>query len=68
MNIKDLIKDNTVEFVRFKEGNFIYKIAKDGAFFEFPVPLSEIGNAELLAQDKAILFMRYIRQHLKTLY
>ncbi len=35
--------------------------------FEFPVPVSDIGNATFLAEDKAMLFMRYIRKHIETL-
>jgi hypothetical protein len=35
--------------------------------FEFPVPISDAGTATFLAQDKAILFMRYIRKHLEYL-
>ena len=68
MNIKDLVKDNTVKFVRFKEGNFIYKIESNHASFEFPVPLKEIDGAEMKAEDKAIIFMKWIRNHLATLY
>jgi hypothetical protein len=65
MNIKDLVSDNKkVYFVQYREGNFLYK-TENG--FEFPVPLNDIGNATLLAQDKAIYFMRYIRKHLDFL-
>ena len=35
--------------------------------FLFPVPIEDIGNATFLAKDKAILFMRYIRQHITYL-
>ena len=62
MNIKDLVKDKNVEFLYFREGNFIYR-TEDG--FEFPVPLSDIGSATLMANDKAIYFMRYIRKHIE---
>lgn len=34
--------------------------------YEFPVPLSDIGDATLLATDKAIMFMRYIRKALEN--
>ena len=53
-----------VKFVSFREGNFIY-VTECG--FEFPVPLTEIGTATLLAEDKALLFLRYIRKHVETL-
>jgi hypothetical protein len=33
--------------------------------FEFPVPISDTGDACFLAEDKALLFMRYIRKHVE---
>ena len=35
--------------------------------FLFAVPICEIGNATLLAEDKAILFLRYIRRQLELI-
>jgi len=35
--------------------------------FEFPVPVSDCGDGTFLAEDKAILFMRYIRKHVAYL-
>lgn len=65
LNIKDMVKDNQqVAFVHFKEGELWYR-TQDG--FEFPVPVADIGNAKMLAYDKALLFMRYIRKHLDML-
>jgi hypothetical protein len=64
MNIKEMVgKNKTVKFVRYREGEFIY-VTECG--FEFPVPIADIGTATLLAQDKAILFLRYIRKHVET--
>ena len=64
MNIKEMVgKNKIVKFVRYREGEFIY-VTECG--FEFPVPISDIGTATLLAQDKAILFLRYIRKHVET--
>lgn len=64
MNIKNMVGNNkTVKFVRYREGEFIY-VTECG--FEFPVPITDIGTATLLAQDKAILFLRYIRKHVET--
>jgi hypothetical protein len=34
--------------------------------FEFPVPLEDIGKATLFAEDKALLFLRYIRKHVEA--
>ncbi len=74
--IKELVSSgNTVQFVRYHDGNLWYTVVRSamdyhnpGApIFEFPVPISDIGNATFLAMDKAILFMRYIRKHLELL-
>ena len=65
MNIKDLVKDHKkVKFSFYRDQELWYN-TEDG--FEFPVPLSEVGNATFLAEDRAILFMRYIRKHVELL-
>ena len=65
MNILKMVKDNKqVNFLFYRDSNLWYK-TEDG--FLFPVPIEDIGNATFLAQDKAILFMRYIRKHLDDL-
>ena len=65
INIKDLVKDGKkVTFVKYREGEFIYKTE---CGFEFPVPLNDLGKATLLAEDKAMLFMRYIRKHIESI-
>jgi hypothetical protein len=61
-DIKDMVKDGKkVRFTRYRQGNLYYQ-TEDG--FEFPVPLEDIGDATFLAEDKALLFMRYIRKAL----
>lgn len=60
MNIKDMVKDKTVQFSHYFDGALWYKTE---CGFEFPVPIEDIGNSTFLAVDKAILFMRYIRKH-----
>lgn len=65
MDIKRLYKtQEPVRFTHFANGEFWYETV-DG--FAFPVPLEDIGNATLLASDKATLFVRYIRKHLAML-
>jgi hypothetical protein len=69
-SIKDLIKDNIVKISRYKSGNLFYKIFyfdrsmldfhSAHRAFEFPVPIADVGEAELKESDKAIYFMRYI--------
>jgi hypothetical protein len=64
MNIKEMVKNKKVHFVFYREKELYYK-TDDG--FVFPVPIEDIGNATFLAEDKAILFMRYIRKYLEKL-
>lgn len=62
LNIKDLVAaGKTVQFVMYRKGELHY-ITSDG--FKFTVPVSDCGDAEFLANDKAMLFMRYIRTQL----
>lgn len=66
-SLKDMVRDGKkVSFVRFARGELWYVTA---CGFEFPVPAdpAEVGEATFLAQDKALLFMRYIRKHLAML-
>jgi len=64
-DLKDMVKDGKkVTFQYYKDGQLFYQTE---CGFEFPVPVSDIGNATFLAEDKAMLFMRYIRKHLKAL-
>ena len=67
MNIKDIVKDNHVRFVRYRQGVMYYCVAVPGVSDEhmFPVPVSDVGDATLEAQEKAIMFMRYIRKALE---
>lgn len=65
MKIIDMVSDNkTVRFTLYKDSELWY-VTECG--FEFPVPISDIGNSVFLSQDKALLFMRYIRKHMKML-
>lgn len=60
-NLKDMIKNKTVRFLKYRKGELIY-ITECG--FEFPVPISDTGDGTFLASDKAMMFMRYIRKHI----
>jgi hypothetical protein len=64
-DIKDLVRDGKkVVFVRYQSGELWYRCA-DG--FEFPVPIADTGDAAFLAEDNALVFMRWIRKHLAFL-
>ena len=65
--IKELVKDNYVNFKFYSDGELWY-ITDCG--FEFPVPVDnkeEVGNATFMAREKALLYMRYMRKHLKMI-
>lgn len=80
MNIKDLIKDNSVYFLHYKDGDLWYYIKyKTGTemfaslgygeeeravykTYKFPVSISETKGGTFPASDKAIFFMRFIKQ------
>ncbi len=67
MKLLDIVKDQKVHFMFYREGELWYKT---GNGFEFPVPVNdkkEVGTAIFMVEDKAILFMRYIRKHLKMI-
>lgn len=50
-----------VKFKFYRQGNLYYE-TEDG--FSFPVPVEDTGEATFLGEDKAILFMRYIRKQI----
>lgn len=63
--IKDMVKDGKkVRFAHFKENALWYETE---CGFSFPVPVEETGTATFLPEDKAMLFMRYIRKHIAFL-
>ena len=61
MNIKDIVKNNTVYFLYYRQQHVYYGIDVGDTSYMFPVPLDDIQDATLNATDKAITFMRYIR-------
>ncbi|MBI2295653.1 MAG: hypothetical protein HYU76_06390 [Betaproteobacteria bacterium] len=64
MDIREIVKDNEVRFAKYRQGFAYYTVhvPSEGIDYTFPVPLSDIGDATLLATDKALVFMRYIRK------
>lgn len=66
MKLADLVRDNKkVRFTFYRDGDLWYET--EGKELTFPVPISDIGGAIFLAEDKAILFMRYMKPHIKLL-
>jgi len=63
-SIKDMVKDKKVKFLFYKEKELWYTTE---CGFEFPVPIDDTGNAYFNNEDKAMLFMRWIRKHKEML-
>jgi hypothetical protein len=62
MTIREMVQDKKVRFQYYREGELWYA-TEDG--FKFPVPTSDVGTAVFNAEEKAIMFMRWIRKHLE---
>jgi hypothetical protein len=52
-----------VTFTSYSEGVLMYRTESG---LDFPVPIADTGKAIFMAQDRAMLFMRWIRKHLET--
>jgi hypothetical protein len=63
--IREMVQNNQKVAFRFYRDGQLWYATECG--FEFPVPISEAGTATFLAEDRAILFMRYIRRYMDFL-
>ena len=61
-SLKELVKGKQVFFSHYRKGFMYYVVSHDEIFYQFPVPIDDVGDATLLKEDKAMLFMRYIRK------
>ncbi len=60
ISVKELVAPGRrVVFKHYRGENLYYEV--EGTKFVFPVPIKDVGDGVFLAEDKAILFMRYIR-------
>jgi hypothetical protein len=67
LTLKEIVKDNVVRFVEYRKGFLYYSVLTIGEedmvdIHLFPVPIEDCGDATFPAEEKAILFMRYIRK------
>lgn len=64
LKVSDLVrKDNFCSFQSYRNGNMFYFVESVGGLkYLFPIPLDDLGNATLLAKEKAVFLMRYIRK------
>ena len=61
ISITDTVKDNKkVHFLYYRANELWYRTE---CGFEFPVPISDTGTGIFNNEDKALLFMRWIRKH-----
>ena len=60
--LKEMIVNNQkVRFSYYRDGQLWYETE---CRFLFPVPIEDAGTATFLVEDRAILFMRYIRKQM----
>lgn len=63
MDIKNHVgKDKFCHFLHYQDNNLWYRTE---AGLDFPIPISDTGNGIFLPKDKSIIFMRWIRKHMK---
>jgi hypothetical protein len=60
--IVDLIKNNTAKFSHYRKGLLYYYINIDNCTYNFPVPIVDTDDATFSAEDKASMFLRWIRK------
>jgi hypothetical protein len=65
MSIKEMVSNwKRVQIFRYKKQEHCYN---NECGFEFPVPISDTSDAAFAAEDKAILFMRWMKKHVDTI-
>ena len=64
-NIKDMVSGGKkVRFLAYRQKELWYTTE---CGFEFPVPIDDTGDGIFLNEDRAMLFMRYIRRHINII-
>lgn len=62
MKLIDMVKGDKKVFFKFYRAKELHYETEDG--FQFVVPIEDTGDGVFLAEDKAMLFMRYIRKQI----
>lgn len=63
-DIKSMVSgDKKVRFLFYRKGELWYETE---CGFKFPVPISDTGDGTFNKEDRAMLFMRYIRQQIEA--
>lgn len=64
ITIGDLVKNKKANFQFYRQGSLIYQ-TEDG--FEFPIPVSDCGEAAFNNEHKAMELMRWIRKQMEVI-
>jgi len=64
INVKEHVDNKQKVFFKFYRSGILYYQTEKGLMFE--VPVGDTGNAAFNAEDKAMLFMRWIRKQLEA--
>lgn len=65
----DLVKGTTAKLAYSKGGKLYYKVRVDDTIYTFPIDVTdrnEVGDATFELEDKASIFMRYIKKAIKA--
>ena len=63
--LTEMVRNNQKVRFRFYRDSELWYSTECG--FEFPVPVGDTGTGTFLAEDRAILFMRWIRKHMAAI-
>lgn len=63
-NVKEHVSNNKRVYFQFYRGGILYYKTELGLIFE--VPTSDCGDACFMLEDKAMLYMRWIRKQLEA--
>ena len=64
-----IVKGTTAKIAYYQEGNLYYNVDVEDVRYTFPIDvtdINEVGKAIFELEDKALIFMRYIRKSIKN--
>lgn len=65
INIKEAVTNNNKVYFEYYRDSALWYRTEFGDIF--PVPIDDVGNATFKNEDKALLFMRYMRKYNESL-
>ena len=70
--ITQLVRE-LAKFTHYEEGKLWYQViwtdddGSWGGLFDFPIPVEDAATGRFLSNDRAMIFMRWMRKHLEFL-